>query len=660
MRHAPRPPSILFAISCVVCVSLAGCGGVRQDRTITFSADGAQVGFQHGEEGVFVADKDGGGLVKVFTPGRDVLATSTPLWAPDDRRLLFATARSAEKEPAPRRPSRAEPDPAGDVHPQHPVTYTVWLRDDSGQGAAPAPRELFTAACDHVGYVAAGLAVRWHPDGRRVLYVDRAGESGHALFERDLATGTARRVFPAKEAALALVFDWSPRGKYLTCAAAGTPEGKADGLWVATADYAAWWRVTESAVPDLESLRRASPSWSADGTRFAFVTGGDVESSKLRLATPEGRRTRTVVETVESLHDIRWHPDGKRLGYLQGKEEATLRVVSLEGGPPIAVTDRPVRAFAGWDTSGRHLAYTTADRIPLTAPKEDPHLLFYTDPLARDRVWVAPGDGSGAGRDVFSGMRATFLNWSPKEGKLSLWLTFCPTHRSALSQLFGWGLRRGDPASLLDAATGDVAWMAVDATEKAQIGHYHLLKRDYAGAWRWYEEAERVRSAEKAPDKRPAVERMPDVFSGRGDFTFFEYLCLKKLGRDGEAKARLMKAREPFVTLAKDMADGIPTDGANGLPPEQLRRDLRRFVALAERLYQAEAFLSLDRAEDAKSFFRDPPDGDASEETRFADRVVLAQLLLLEGNPAEAAKLVKEAEQSLTNALSWLFGGRTK
>src|SRR5437764_10185790 len=97
MRSVLRSP---FAPLCGVVLLLllaAGCAGpVREDRTITFSPQGNAVGFQHGQEGVFVADKQGGGLTKIFQPGDDVLATSTPLWAPDGKRLVFTTARPAE------------------------------------------------------------------------------------------------------------------------------------------------------------------------------------------------------------------------------------------------------------------------------------------------------------------------------------------------------------------------------------------------------------------------------------------------------------------------------------------------------------------------------------------------------------------------------------
>ena len=79
---------VLFAV-------LAGCEGVQEDRTIEFSAGGESVGFQHGEQGVFVAEKGGTGLKKVFQPGDDVLATSTPLWAPKGRRLIFTKGRDS-------------------------------------------------------------------------------------------------------------------------------------------------------------------------------------------------------------------------------------------------------------------------------------------------------------------------------------------------------------------------------------------------------------------------------------------------------------------------------------------------------------------------------------------------------------------------------------
>src|SRR5262249_54804116 len=112
----------------------------REDRTIAFAPQGNAVGFQHGQEGAFVADNQGGGRPRIFQRGEDVLATSTPLGAPDGKRLLFPTARPAEGGKA--QQPRGEPDPAGNVYLQQAVVYTCWLRD------VGEPAALFDAACD--------------------------------------------------------------------------------------------------------------------------------------------------------------------------------------------------------------------------------------------------------------------------------------------------------------------------------------------------------------------------------------------------------------------------------------------------------------------------------------------------------------------------------
>ena len=44
-------------------------------------------------------------------------------------------------------------------------------------GADAQPKALFEAQCNHVGYVAANLAVRWGADGGRLLYVNDQGSS---------------------------------------------------------------------------------------------------------------------------------------------------------------------------------------------------------------------------------------------------------------------------------------------------------------------------------------------------------------------------------------------------------------------------------------------------------------------------------------------------
>jgi hypothetical protein len=622
---------------------LPGCGGAtREDRTITFSATGGSVGFQHGREGVFVADKDGGGLTKIFTPDENVIAVGTPLWAPNDKRLIFTTARTPDNARRPVLFAGTEDDPAGRVFLEQPAVYTCWLREEPKGDADPEPRELFTAEVGFVGYVAAGLAVRWHPDGNRVLYVKQVG-NGHAVFEFDLAGKTSRRVFPARDTDAAVLFDWSPDGTRLACLLAGTPDRKDDGIWVGR-DGADWWHIPESRdlargewPAALEALKATRPAWTKDGRRFVFAAscGGKPDEPvphALRLADVDGRRVERLLEGQGPMRELAWSPDGERFGFVSEGDGRGLRVRGPKGDV-VTVAAKPVRTFAGWDAPGRHLAYTTADDIPL---KDEAgfSLLFFADPLARDSLWVAPGDGTGPGRAVVSGLRTTFARWSPTEEKLSLWFTFCPTHGSIFSRGLGWGLRPGDPAAVIDAKTGNISWMAVNANEKAQVGHYHLLKRDYAAAWAWYEQARRDRAEHPEPQGQHSEW---DALRARPfrDVSFFEYYCLDKMGRHEEARVKLAEFREQARRLlpSDEELSAFPLRMGNDEAKftQWLRGEVQSLVPMARDFYAAEVFLSLDAAADAEAYFRSALAEAANDDDRLSAAVVLSQLLLLEG-----------------------------
>ncbi len=597
---------------------LSGCQqGVREDRTITWSADGRAVGFQHGREGVYVVEP-GGGPRKIFDLPADAVTASTPLWAPDGKRLLFTVARPAPGE-APAAPaSPAEDDPAGNRFAQRAIVYTCYLRD--GPGAESTP--LFQAACDHVGYVAANLAVRWHPGGGRVLFIDRVGDHRHGLFEYDLAGKSRRQVFP--HAAEALAFDWGPSGAYLAVAAGShQPDETTDGLWVQREGDADWWRAAHTkaarlgtpAAPALEGLRALLPAWAPGGGRFAFVTtvpaagrGQDV-SHRLHLADAAVRRVRLLAEGTAPFRDLHWSPGGDRLGYVRG-DALHLRDRGGEG-PPKVVRDKGARRFAGWDHTGKLLAYTAPD--PSLPPASPWTTLLLPAPAARDAVYVT--EGLGPGRVVFSGLRVTFPRWSPREDKLSLWLTFEAPYQSVYSRFFRLGLRPGDPAAVLGLHDGAPTWLATSAHEKEQVGHYHLERRRYAGAWRWYAEAQQ----EQAPPRPGAQTDRDHILEIFRSPLFFEHYCLTKLGRAQEAESKLEQFRRLFAA------------GAAGQPPGGPGQDL----GLLRDLYIAEVFLSLDAAEDGCAWFRRAIRDAADDGQRLSAALALSQLLLVEGRAEE-------------------------
>jgi tetratricopeptide (TPR) repeat protein len=625
----------------------AGCAPVREDRTITWSGQGDSVGFQHGQEGVFVADREGGGLRKIFQPGADVLAVSPPLWAPSGGRLIFTTARSTQPGNALPPQFRGDPDPAGRLFVQQPVFYSCWLREEARDGKAPEPVALFEAACDHVGYVAANLAVRWHPHGDRILYVKQVSDGRHGVFAFDLATETSIQVFPRTSAAL--TFEWAPDGKHLVCVLGSPQRDPAnDGIWIGRPGAADWWHVPDSAALAegqlsslLEQLRATQPAWTPDGTRFAFVSCTAPQDQKrplrhfLCVGTLANHEVRVAAVAGETFRDLHWAPDGQRLGVVQGGETGSLRLLPEGGELSEPVNRRPVRHFAGWQRDGESLAYVVPDRVPLA---DGPMwaLLLLPDPLARDAVLLADGKGTEPGQEVFSGMRVTFPHWSPKEDKLSLWATFSPTYRSWLSQLLqglNLGVRRGDPAAVFDTTTGRLGWMATDGQEKAQVGHYYLLKHEYAEAWRWYEQAERDQPP--APAERPPLDlaNLGAVLESH-DYSFFEYLCLTKLGRHEEAAAKLARFRNTYLRISDQQLEPLSGVKIDNRSLEQWLRDALApetlTGALLRDLYMAEAFLAVDAVADGERFFHRAVDTAPNDSARLSSALVLAEFLLLQ------------------------------
>ncbi|MGH7173279.1 MAG: hypothetical protein ACRELG_23605, partial [Gemmataceae bacterium] len=342
-----------------------------------------------------------------------------------------------------------------------------------------------------------------------------------------------------------------------------------------------------------------------------------------------------------------WRPDGSRLGLLRGGETGVFHLVD-----PIELSERVVGKqafcnFLGWDAGGEQLAFVARQPLPHDPAKSWAFLLL-PDVRARNRVLVAPDADPARTKIVFSGMQVTFPKWSPQEAKLSLWATFRPAYRSWLSYLLDLGadaqdplrgltLRPGDPALVLDPATGERSWKAINAREKSQIGHNHLLHGEYAEAWNWYKQA-----AAEVPN---AEDRSPQQFVQRfvqgRDSLFFQAFCLDKLGRADEARSKRRQFDETFLpelpAPPKTPTPNQPAPfGAANLQPskEQLRhwRDL----------YVAEVFLSLDAVEEGERYFRDGLKTAADDADRLSKALVLTQFLLLRDKHKEYAELATD------------------
>jgi Tol biopolymer transport system component len=678
--RAKRNKNMMSLVSrsrCALCllplVLAIGCQPVREDRSINPSKDGNQFAFQNGNEGVYIANNNGGSPIKIFQPSPGTVATSAPLWSPTDKRLIFTTAQKVDDKTK-QLHLGGDGDPAGKLHFEAKTLYTCWLRDEEKDGKVTEPIAIFHAVCDHPGYVAANLAVRWSPDGKHLLFVEQTGEHEHAVFEFDLQTKKSRQV--CKQAAEAIVFDWAPDGTHLVCVLGSKTQPRdTDGIWIGTPNKDDWWQIPESKIlakgelpAVLEKLRATRPTWSHDGKRFVFCTSETQDEMKkqylhrLFLGTLSTHMIEKLAESTQPLRDLHWSPNGERLGYITGADEGPLTFIRIADKKTSMLVSN-ASAFIGWDEKNKSLSYVTVEPIPNS---ENATWVFLLTPnqRSRDAVWLAPADGSSRGEKVFSGVQVTFPQWSPKDAKLSLWATFNPSYRSWSSALLEFltiaakideqtgkstsininGLRvgPGDPALLLNPENGALDWKATNPHEQMQVGHYYLLKREYAKAWEWYEKANKNAKPE---DVRASL--------------FFQYYCLTKLHRDSEAKKKLAQFERDFwPQLPEVVAPSIPNilggsalstawkdaQKANGPTAAEMVRLLADPKALQgallQDLYIAEVFLSLDVLEDGETYFRNALKNATTDAVRLNKAVMLSQFLLLAKKHREYLDLV--------------------
>ena len=651
------------ALALAVVGVISGCSPtVQEDRTIEYSARGESVAFQHGTDGVYVASSDGTKLEKVFDSS-DALAVSSPLFSPDDSKMIFTTAVPIEQSGAPNSSlvENWEANPEGRRFRKMPVEYACWLRRVASDGqASEEPVQLFSGQLDHPGYIAANLAVRWHPSSDRIFFIDQVEGNQVSLFEYHLQSKQTRRLIDKQ--ANAMIFDWSHTGRYLVCSLLGTASsGTEDGLWIidqaeleSTGDAQSiphnWRRVDDSnwtiIPPDslsLDHLRHTRPAWTANDDQFAFPSfrsaGGHQIACSIYGVQPESGTSSLLYQTDRSVRDIRWQPHTNRIAYIEGGAVGDLKFIEPDGTITPPVNEFPVRTFAGWNFDGNRLAYVSPE--PIAAPSDQWSFLFMPIPAARDRVYVADGLTGDKAEMVHDKVRITFPKWSPQADEMSLWGTYSPSHRSVLSYLLPWTLHPGDPAATLDVNSKVLRWMAVNSHERSQVGHYYLMNRDFEEAWKWYEQA----AVDRQPSEKLTMTALLEMAFQRSvhhDPYFFEFYCLWKLNKKDQAAERLAMFRK---SMSLDTESGLMFVDLQKLDADE-RVKANEAAASANAFMQAsymtEVFLSLDAAADGILIFNELAAGGESEDERFARILCQSQLMLASGRNQEYAVLARE------------------
>jgi dipeptidyl aminopeptidase/acylaminoacyl peptidase len=180
---------------------------------------------------------------------------------------------------------------------------------------------------------------RWSPDGHRIafLYSEGAPKSpgplnplgrdagvlSSTVYEQRLATVSlpgGKTILLGPSDLNVYEFDWSPDGRrFAITAAHGSGD---DNWWVAELDLL---NAESGAVTTLlkPSLQMASPRWSGDGTRIAYIggimsdeaiTGGDVYVIKAAGGEPaRGEPVDVTPNLAASVHTITWNGSSKRI-----------------------------------------------------------------------------------------------------------------------------------------------------------------------------------------------------------------------------------------------------------------------------------------------------------------------------------------------------------
>lgn len=679
MRAHSNMSWLIAAYVCCTMLWLAsGCDPVPEDRTIEFSGNGGQVAFQHGREGIFISDPQSGNAEKVFDPDPTVIAVARPIWSQDGSRGLFTTAYAMKPEAAPpRAPAANEPNnvagfnrlaeevpPEGQNFFPQQVSYKCWLLARGLAGKFAKPICLFEARCDHAGYVSAGLAVRWDRSGKTILYVDQDANGGHTIWSYDFASHKKGQIFPRPPAYAPehVIVDFTGDGESsVSVCATGGPLG---GIWIGPLAGSDWWHVSES-VPEIEThflrdVLALRPAWSRNGEEFAFVKSAPTKPSpppktpSAHTAVFRGRITNRKVnrifDSAGAVSNLHWSPDHSALGLISANPDPTLMILEANGKSQHRVPEHHIHGFGGWNATGNKLVYVVPEKLArnVTAPWS---FLLMPDPMARDSLIAASAPAFADRQVVASGLRFTFPNWSTDADQVSVWGTFTPSHRSfgEFSAFFGGPgltLRRGDPAVVIDIPGGAKHWLAINGDEQAQVGHYELLKHDYAQAREWYRKADQSLPPLVSLKIEDLERGITPASARRRTFELYYWYCLSRLGETDAAAAHLSNFQDANRI---EWAKPIPrrSAGPADLRPEtdwtsaDARGNAELLVAIEKNLSIAQVFLSVDAAKEAEPFFERSL-ATAGKRERIGILVARSQLLLLRQEHRAYANLITD------------------
>lgn len=156
---------------------------------------------------------------------------------------------------------------------------------------------------------------------------------------------------------------------------AGTPTWSPDGTRIAYLNLDPFSGGAGLNVIDLDGgepvevgENASAASWSPDGQQLAFIASDPgafmlptVEPSELRVASVDGSGVRTLAEAAPFGSHPAWSPDGSRIAFMSGTEfETTIAVVDAAGGEVVTLAqiDGSSVSEPVWSPDGTVVAFT--------------------------------------------------------------------------------------------------------------------------------------------------------------------------------------------------------------------------------------------------------------------------------------------------------------
>ncbi len=175
----------------------------------------------------------------------------------------------------------------------------------------------------------------WSPDGLKLAYtVSGSGISEIAVINAD---GTNQMNLTQTESANERNPSWS--------AVSGIAYERDNQIWIMNDDGE-----HQTPFPGLTRPSPTAPAWSADGTKLAFVSGGEIWKIN---ANGTGELRVTTNATADT--DPSWSPDGTKIVF--GKGGSGIAVVNADGTNEMNLTTNPNDVKPAWSSDGTLIAF---------------------------------------------------------------------------------------------------------------------------------------------------------------------------------------------------------------------------------------------------------------------------------------------------------------